>query len=168
MREVGKTIFSMAKVLKVGHRGQPSKVSITKDWKKAAVNTPMQMERLMRANGSKIWLTATEHIFGRMVRNTMDNGLKTRWMATAFTNTLIKWDTMGNSLQIRNKASESTLGQMAASMKDGGTRVSSMVTVPILIEMLRWSTECGSTARMWSGTMIKQQVWSMKIKGKSI
>ena len=31
MREVGKTIFSMAKVLKVGHRGQHSKVSITKD-----------------------------------------------------------------------------------------------------------------------------------------
>ena len=56
----------------------------------------------------------------------MGNGMKTTWKALASINMLTKLDMMDSSSLTRNKGSVSTHGLMEESMKDGGTKASSM------------------------------------------
>ena len=64
--------------------------------------------------------------YGKMEGSTMDSGKTTIWRDMVYTCGKTEEDTKANTIMIRNVDSVSTIGQMAESTKDGGSRASNM------------------------------------------
>jgi hypothetical protein len=90
------------------------------------------MAALMKDNGLIIRLTDLELIFGKTVVNTTDSGLIMICKAMASTSTLMVSDMMANTLMIKRKATDCTIGLMAENTRGGGTKASSTVWALIL------------------------------------
>ena len=88
-----------------------------------------RMDQAMMANGQIIKLMATVFTFGRMVVNTMVRGKTTICQGMEFTFMLMEFVMTASIRMIKRKALVFTTGQMVESMKDGGTKGSSMVLV---------------------------------------
>ena len=85
------------------------------------------MDPATTANGKIIKLMATVFIFGKMVVNTMARGKTTTCLGMAFTSMLMEFVTTDSIKMIKRKGLVFTIGLMVESMKDGGTKESSMV-----------------------------------------
>ena len=108
-------------------------------------------------SGTTTRLMAAEFINGRTAEAIMASGARTICRAMATMSTLMEFNTMGNILTTRKKATVSTTGQMAVSTKDGGTKENSMdLASTLILNVAPGSTACGSSASALNGSTTRR------------
>ena len=80
----------------------------------------------MKVSGKTTKLMVLAPTFGKMVASTSANGPTTICKVMVFTYTRTGLDMMVNTLTIKKRAMDCTIGRMAESTKAGGTRVNNM------------------------------------------
>ncbi len=126
MKESGKTIYNMARVLRPGLTKVSMKVNMLSEGNMESALTSGTMEANILAIGARTRSAELVCIRGLMGADTKENGSKTIWRAQASTSGMTVECTKASIKTTRNMAMESTLGQMAAAMRATGLEENSM------------------------------------------
>ena len=130
MKVSGKMTSNMEKEWRHGMKGLSMRVTMLMGRRKDMDTTSGQISQYTRVNGLTIGLMALELIYGLMEGNTMVNGRIMTWRVSESTSGRMAVVMKASTTTTKSADTVSTIGQMVASTKVGGTKANSMAWVP--------------------------------------
>lgn len=148
MKDTGKMISNMEKVLKYGRKDRNMKETIIWEESREKGNTYGLMVQSIQGIGLIIESVAMGYTCGKMGDVSMDNGKIMTWKDSGSIIGVMVEAIKDSITMIRRVGMGSTFGPTEESMRDGGLKGNSMVWVCILIQRSkRSSMDSGKTGR---------------------
>lgn len=126
MKANGKTIYSMVKARRLGLMDLSMKVNTRLERNKVLEHIVGTTARDTKETGTKTKSEDLAPICGSMAESIRANGLTIIWKASEFTHGLTEEGMKDNIEMTRNTVTVFTLGQIIGSMKECGSKESSM------------------------------------------